>query len=269
MRIFSYWSRTERNVQIDGAEVRLHCYGGSDLSIADAAQDGQRRLACAADRIRGIRLRNEDYEADIREEITARIDDRNVVTRNRYGAEVLNSSKLMFVDIDEPRYTLWEVFFGRGGSLAKRKERIVEFVRKRAASPELRGLGLRIYETHKGIRVIVTGRDFDPKAPATRKLLRNLNADHIYTLLCAKQGCFRARLTPKPGRMKCTTHRVIFPRDDEQSKQTFQTWLTEYQRVRQTYATCRFLCTVGSDNRNAVVDYHDRTTGAFSKLKLA
>ncbi len=247
----------------------LHAYGGSNQSVADAARDAEQRLARVRDRILSGRKADDSYEADIREEITARLDASNIVTRNRYGAEVLNSTNVMFVDIDEPRLTFREVFFGRDPNLARRKERIVAFVRKRAAAPELRGFGLRLYETHKGIRAIITGGEFAPKARTTRKLLRSLDADHLYTLLCAKQGCFRARLTPKPHRMKCPTHRVVFPRLDGRTEHTFQTWLKEYDRLRPGFATCRFIGVLGPEQRDAVIDYHDRATGAFSDLKLA
>lgn len=269
MRIFSHWTRIEKNVEIGGVRQRLHAYGGSDQSVAAAARDAEQRLARVLERIRTGKRKDESYEADIREEIIQRVDAGNVVTRNRYGACVLNSANVVFVDMDEPRFTFREIFFGRERNLARRKERIVAFVRKRAASAEYRGLGFRLYETHKGIRAIVTGGEFEPRAPATRKLLRGFDADHLYTLLCAKQGCFRARLTPKPHRMKCPTHRVVFPRLDGRSEHAFQTWLAEYEARRANFAVCRFIGTIGPEYRNAVIDYHDRQTGAFSGRKLA
>ena len=40
------------------------------------------------------------YYALIREEIIQEIDDQNVISRNHYGAEVLNSENVVFVDCD-------------------------------------------------------------------------------------------------------------------------------------------------------------------------
>lgn len=269
MRIFTHWTRIEKSVEIGGRTERLHAYGGSNHSVTAAARDAERRLANVLERIRARQRKDPDYEADIREEIIERIDANNVVTRNRYGAWVLNSADVVFADLDEPRHTFLEILFGRKSDLARNKERIVEFVRQRAVSPENRGLGFRLYETHHGIRAIVTGRKFEPKSPATRQLLRRLHTDHLYARLCAKQGCFRARLTPKPHRMKCATHRVVFPRLDGRTEHAFQTWRAEYEGKRAGFGTCRFLETVGADDRNPVIDYHDRMTGAFSGKKLA
>lgn len=269
MRIFSHWTRIEEQIVIGGVPQRVRCHGGSDLSVADAVRDARQRLARAVERARTGRRPDPAYEADIREEIVLRVNADNIVTRNRYGAEVLNSSDLMFVDIDEPRLTWREIFFGRDRDLARRKTRIVEFVKQRAQAPELRSLGLRLYETHNGIRMIITGRKFDPKAPETHQLLRTFNADHLYALLCAKQGCFRARLTPKPHRMRCRTHRVVFPRLSGRDEIEYQDWLSEYQALRAAYATCRHLCTFGPAHRHAVIDFHDQATGAFARLKLA
>lgn len=270
MRIFTHWTRIEEEVILEGQRRQLHCYGGSDQSLNDAARDGRQRMARVKDRIRGaLGKKDPAYEADIREEITARLDARNIVTRNRYGAEVLNSTDVVFIDVDEPPFTWRDVFFGVETDLAKRKQRMVEAVRQRAAKPELNGLGIRVYETHKGVRLIVTGRPFDPRTKETQKFLRSFRADFMYTLLCARQGCFRARLTPKPYRMRIKTHRVVFPRLSGRAEQEHQAWLAEYQEKRVKYATCRHLFTLGRPYRNEAIDYHDTATGAFTQLKLA
>lgn len=269
MRIFTHWTSIEESVTIGGTSQRVHCHGGSDLSVADAARDARQRLRRAVERAMTGRSADPSYEADIREEVVARIDTENIVTRNRYGAEVLNSANLMFVDIDEPRMTWREIFFGRDRNTARCKARMVEFVKQRVQAPDLAALGFRLYETHKGIRVIVTGKKFNPKASETHKILRSFDADHLYTLLCAKQGCFRARLTPKPHRMHCRTYRVVYPRPNAGAEAEFQSWLAEYQERRPAYATCRYVCTWGAMHQSQVIDYHDKATGAFAQLKLA
>ncbi|HXB02443.1 MAG TPA: hypothetical protein VNV15_06460 [Opitutaceae bacterium] len=268
MRIFRFWSKVEESIEVGGAYQRMQCYGGSNVSVDEAKQDARQRLARVLRRIAGENLRKEEYEADIREEILAKLDDQNIVTRNRYGAEVLNSSGVMFVDIDEPKYRFWDIFSG-APSIEHKKERIVDFVKRRFTSPELHSLGVRLYETHNGIRAIITGQKFDPKSPDTRKLMRSLNADSLYSLLCKKQGCFRARLTPKPSRMKCRTLRIVFPREDAGAEATLKAWLAEYERIRASFSTCRFICTAGNEYSDPVIEYHDKATGAFSGLNLA
>ncbi len=145
----------------------------------------------------------------------------------------------------------------------------MEFVRRQAARlPALRGLGVRLYETHRGIRALVTGRTFDPAAPETQRLLRDLNSDRLYADLCRKQACFRARLTPKPYRMHCPTHRVVYPRDAA-AETPFREWLAAYEAKCPGFATCRYLETIGPECSDAAIDYHDRMTGAFSGRRLA
>lgn len=271
MRIFQFWTRVEGSITVEGKSRRVQVFGGSNYSAEAAARDAETRLARVRARIAGRADRQADdsYEADIREEVIERIDDRNVITRNRYGAEVLNSSEVLFIDIDEPRLGFWDLFRGRpqGG---RKTERIVEQVKKLVlTAPELRGFGVRLYETHSGVRAIVTGRHFDPKAESTAQLLRRFNADWLYSALCRRQGCFRARLTPKPYRMKCRTHKVVFPRSTEAEAAEHRAWVAEYDQLGKKHATCRLICSIGHDVRDAIVDRHDRETGASSGLKLA
>ncbi len=271
MRIFQFWSELKRSVVVDGKPHPVRVFGGSNVSPEAAVHDAEGRLRRVQARIAG-RVECEDaasYEADIREEILWRIDDRNVVTRNRYGAAVLNSSEVLFIDIDQPRTGFWDFFRGppRG---AHKTERIVAQVKALVLkTPELRGFGVRLYETHSGVRAIVTGRHFDPKAESTAQLLRRFNADWLYSALCRRQGCFRARLTPKPYRMKCRTHKVVFPRASAAEESEHRAWVTEYDQLRRPYATCRLICSIGHDVRDAIVDWHDRETGAGSGRKLA
>lgn len=270
MRIFRYWTRIERMLTIDGKAQKVHAFGGSNISTDAAVADAERRLDGVRRRILGDRGDDRaPYEVDIREEVLERIDERNVVTRNRYGAAVLNSSEVMFVDIDQPRLGFWDFFRPRPTG-ARKIARIEAQVRRLVSTaPELRGLGVRLYETHSGVRAIVTGRPFDPKSEYTAELMRILNADWLYSALCRRQGCFRARLTPKPYRMKCRTRKVVYPRAAEAEEDQHREWVVEYDRARQGYATCRLLCSLGHDVRDPIVAWHDRATGATSGLKLA
>jgi hypothetical protein len=270
MRIFRYWTRIEGSITVGTREQKVHSFGGSNVSTQAAADDARQRLEGARRRLVGRSLRDDEtYEVDIREEVLARLDEHNVVTRNRYGAAVLNSAEVLFIDIDEPRLGFLDLFRAKPTG-ARRTAMIVAQVKKLVLkAPELRGLGVRLYETHSGVRAIVTGRLFDPKAASTERLLSRFNADWLYSHLCRRQGCFRARLTPKPFRMKCRTRKVVFPRTDEAQEADHCAWIAEYDQVRRRFATCRLLCSIGHDVRDPIVDWHDRETGATSGLKLA
>jgi hypothetical protein len=270
MRIFKFWTQIQGTLTVGGKPQKAFVYGGSNFSLQAAERDAGERLDRVALRIAGQLSDNDSYEVDIREEVLAQIDERNVVTRNRYGAAVLNSAEVLFIDIDQPRFRLWDAFRSWPKGTEGKKARIVEQVKRLAGKdPELRGLGLRVYETHAGVRVIVTGRAFDPKAASTRKLLARCGADPLYAFLCRRQGCFRARLTPKPYRMKCRGHKVVFPRRDAEQEAQHQEWLAEYERMRAKYAVCRLVCSLGPVRIDPVVAWHDRETGVGSEAKLA
>ena len=61
--------------------------------------------------------------------------------------------------------------------------------------------GLRVYNTPKGLRVIVTHRTMRPADNDVQKLFAALQVDPLYARLCERQQCFRARVSGKPWRM--------------------------------------------------------------------
>ena len=130
------------------------------------------------------------------------------------------------------------------------------------------GLSAAISLAVRGARVIVLGREFDPRDPATQGMMREFNSDGLYALLCAKQACFRARLTPKPRRMKMRGHKFTFPREgnDAETRQ----WVEEYERQGRNFSVCRFVEQVGASHpTDDVVRLHDDLTGALLHLPLA
>lgn len=267
MRIFRYWAFAEGTHRIQDKTVALRCRGGSNDSPEAAQLDGERRLAKAKARIEGRIPADDSYESDITEEPLTVLNPQNIITRNRYGAQVLNSTSHVFIDIDQPRYGFLDLF--RSRSLEKRKERILKQVEARAQEAALQNATLRAYETHKGIRLLLQGLSLDPRTPACRQLLRSFHADGLYTDLCRKQGCYRARLTPKPYRMHSPTIRLTYPRPPELEVQ-YQHWLPEYEGRSEAFATCRHRFTWGSHPIDAVVELHDALTRAHCQdLRLA
>jgi len=266
MRTYKFWQKIQGTLIIDGRPKQASFLGGSNNSKFDAERSARKRLEAVQRRIDGKEEEIEEYRVEIKEEVITELDSKNVVTRNRYGALVLNSEQTMFIDIDQPPFSLLNLFlFWKKKGTAK--ERILDMIRKKAKNyPRL---DFRVYETQKGVRVIVTGQDFDGASKEAQNLMRQFNSDHLYSLLCAKQECFRARLTPKPYRMKCKTRKIVFPRDTIQENIEHDAWVAQYESHSTRFATCKFLENVGSASETRLVRYHDELTKAHSSLKLA
>lgn len=267
MKLYKFWSLSKQTILIEGRPQEIICYGGSNVSVEDARRAAQEKAQKIQRKIAGEKHLFDEYEAEIREEILQTIDDRSAITRNRYGARVLNVENLMILDIDKPKAA-----GGLGGLFKKKdtrspKEQIFEMV-KALATTKYGQYAFRIYETFQGARVIVLGRDFDPRDPQTKKLMDEFNCDPLYTLLCVKQGCFRARLTPKASRMKFRGYRVKYPREGDESE--FQRWVSEYESLSRNFNVCRFVEQVGVNVPLAeVIQLHDDLTGSNYRQPLA
>lgn len=266
MKIYKYWQTVTDTVIIDGNLVNVKCYGGSNRSEDEARANAKEKIAKIRQKIAGDTHIFETYEVEIREEIVQFINENAIITRNRYGAQVLNVEDVMIMDIDEPKFSWMDLF--RKRDLASKKQNIIEMVRKLAQKSAYSALGYRIYETHKGIRVIVLGRAFDPKSNESQKMMQEFNCDNLYRLLCKKQDCFRARLTPKASRMNLRGHRVKFPRSDEEER-AFQIWLAKYETTRLQYSVCKFVEQIGTGTVSEAVYIHDEITGARRNQELA
>jgi hypothetical protein len=265
MKLYKYWASEKVTITIDRQQKEIHCWGGSNTSLEDAKLRAREKAAIVERKIEGDETALENYEAEIREEILQVVDDKSIISRNRYGAQVLNVENLMIIDIDKPKFELAGLF-KRGPKDPKQK--IFEMVRKLAASPKYNMFGFRIYETFQGARVIVLGRDFDAGGDTVRNIMREFNADPLYALLCAKQNCFRARLTPKPSRMKMKGYRVKYPRLEDEAK--FQDWLKDYEYQSRNFSVCKFIEQAGASYAvTEAVRIHDEFTGASVNRPLA
>jgi hypothetical protein len=268
MKIYKYWTVEKQKIHIDGVEQIINCYGGSNASIEEAYLRAREKAEKIQRKITGEKHVFDRYEAEIREEILQMIDDHSAITRNRYGAQVLNAENLMILDIDKPKSTGG----GLGGLFKKKdarppKEQIFELVRN-LATTKYKDYGFRTYETYQGARVIVIGNSFDPRNSETKKMMDEFNCDPLYTTLCNKQGCFRARLTPKPYRMKMRPYKVNFPTEEVDTE--FQRWLVDYEKESRNFSVCKFIEQVGARHYvDKVIQLHDEITGVGYPQKLA
>jgi hypothetical protein len=263
MKIYKHWVVEKSKITIDGKAQEITCYGGSNLSVEEARARAREKAEKIERKIEGERHLFDSYEAEIREEILRIIDDHSAITRNRYGASVLNTEKMMILDIDGPKIGFLDLFKKDSRS---DKDKIFDMVRKLAT--KYQGYAFRLYETFQGARVIVLGRDFDPRDRETKRMMDEFNCDPLYTFLCIKQGCYRARLTPKPYRMKMRGYKVKFPREGDDSE--FQQWLAQYEANSRSFNVCRFVEQLGtSQPLTDVVYLHDDLTGVNFRQPLA
>ncbi len=262
MKIYRYWAQEKVKIRIGREDKEIRCWGGSFTSNEEARARAMEKAAWVQRRIQGERTPTPDYEVDIREEILEELNPDAVVTRNRYGAKVLNVSKLMFLDIDHAPFSFLKMF-------AKRdvKKEAIERIEKLA--PKYAHLGFRLYETSRGIRVIVTGRDFEAKSFEAQWMMREFGCDRLYIVLCLKQNCVRARLTPKPYRLKLKKMKFSYPYEPALEAE-LKEWLREYDAASGGFGTCRFIKYIGKqDGDSDAVKYHDAETGAFKSDPLA
>jgi len=205
-----------------------------------------------------------------------------VVTRNAYGALVLNARQLMFVDIDRGDTpdvaaaamglvsSVLSLFGKAAPAPPKGGSPVLADVRRVA---EANGLGARVYRTAAGHRAIVTGSRLDAGSGTSEALLQQFDADPLYVRLCRLQQSFRARLTPKPWRCGLRPPPVSFPFDTPQAEAQFRAWEASYGATAARYATCRYLAAFG-DTRippdfEDLIRYHDQETRADTTLPLA
>jgi hypothetical protein len=213
----------------------------------------------------------------IREEIIQEIPDAQasplaVLTRNRYGSLILNSARLLFIDVDLPPASpvAWLArLFGRGSPTSE--QTVLDSLR--AALAGFAPVTFRIYRTASGFRAMAIDREFAPEGPESERLLSRCAADPAFVQLCRAQKCFRARLTPKPWRCRYRLPPNQFPRESPAETTRFQEWLRGYEAACRGYATCRYVETVGSGAYlgalESAIRLHDSTTRCGDNLPLA
>jgi len=266
MKIYHFWHKESVEIRIGGQPAKIRVAGRSDVSVEDARRDALERASRIERRIAGESPPKEDYAVDIREQIVLEIDSHNIVTRNRYGARVLNTETVTIVDIDHHRPTFLEAL---GFRKRDNKAAIVEDLEKLASRPEYSAFGFRVYETLMGARLIVTGAYIDPASAQGKALFSQAHADPMFAKLCVKQRCYRARLTPKPHRIKHRRISYRWPMEPDELESAKE-WVREYEAASLAYATCRYVRTFGKEHPlSSIVGLHDEETRARSNLPLA
>lgn len=277
MLIPPFWSRATGSAHApDGRRYALRIWGWSAGSVAEAASLARQRLAEASARIAAGALQEQAYfygKAPLREEIVRTLGAEAIVTRNRYGALVLNAARVPFIDVDTPSSGVSSGggFLGLfGGRQADPAAAVLEGVR--AACRRSPGTSFRIYRTAAGFRLLVTDLLLDPASAQAQALLAAFSADPFFVKLCKLQASFRARLTPKPWRCGCVLPPGSFPREAA-AQAAFGSWLQEYEAASRSRATCELVERLGPGRTlpeaAQIVAEHDRACRVGERLPLA
>jgi len=263
MEFYNFWARSE-TIPTKGHTVKYAtCVGFSNVSQEDALRVANERASHHAYLINNNQPFDYDYnKLPFCEEVIDRFTKDGelvtVVSRVHYGSIVLNTSQVLFADIDLPP-----------GMLKKAKRGLFSFFSKpdpaeipgAAIIENLTGicesdpsLGFRLYRTAAGFRALGTSRLFDVNDPRTTKLLEAMRSDGLYVVLCKRQQCFRARLTPKPFRIGFKYPPSSFPYHDDAAAAAAAQWQSGYDEASKKYATCAFVTQIGNPNIHADVE---------------
>ncbi len=145
-------------------------------------------------------------------------------------------------------------------------EPVWEFARRH---PEL---GVRVYRTAAGLRVIVTGVAASPGSDRARALLTELGSDPLYVELCATHDSYRARLTPKPFRVGARALPVSWPFADDGARSRYEEWVSQYDGRSSGHAVCRLVSVSGPEpgpDESRLVGLHDTRCRVGERLPLA
>lgn len=278
MKFYPFWARSEAEVRIDdGPGFPVACWRWSQTSLAEAKALADKAVSKLVDRLNRGEGFPETYlyqDRPLREPLLRELtDDRGglvaAITRNAYGCLVLNTDRVMFIDVDLPQKQ--PGFFARLFGKKPIPYEALSIEKAEAWVREGPGRGLRAYRTRAGLRYLITHALFDPVAKETAAIMAAFDADPLYLRLCRVQESFRARLTPKPWRLDMLPLTVPYPY--EGMEDLLEHWLKEYEQGCKGSATCTLLQTIGSSPIHQevaqVVALHDEMTGSESGLPLA
>ena len=260
MKLARYWTREPGEaVGPDGRRVRVVSRGWSEESIDQAAAVARDLATRVAQRIALGAMPERQYsygDRPLPEPVLREFADgagrRAVITRNMYGALVLNAQNLMFIDVDRDSPAIMNEF---------------------QSASQANNLAVRAYKTAAGYRLLITDRVYQPGSPESEAVLGQFGADPLYVRLCRMQQSFRARLTPKPWRCGSVQPPVQFPFSTPRDEAQFNQWEAQYRAAASRYATCRYLASFGgvriAPEFEELVWEHDQETKANSQHALA
>lgn len=268
MKFAKYWQKVDVPVEhkLFGRE-QVQVWGASNEGNEAALEQAKSRAGLFTSVFSKDFDRSAEYEywtGYIKEEVIDRIEAEDgkelaVITRNSYGALVLNTESVMFGDIDLPTQGLLDRILLLFGKPVKDKRfflQQIEYYQK--AHPEL---SIYVYETFAGLRFVVVNDTYNPNDKFVKEVFKALQVDPLYMKLCEYQTCFRARLTPKPWRIGMQKPETRYPRSEAHDIEKFKMWLKSYNERCDNKAAVRLRSKFGvhhiDPNVLKVLDIHD------------
>jgi hypothetical protein len=277
MNFPQFWAR--------GGNGDFSCWRWSFHSLADAQLLADQAAQQLADRFRSGNFspNSGSYYPDrpFREQVLQEIKNGSgeiaaLVTRNSYGCRVLNTARVMFVDIDLPETKppgFLKRFFGKPDPTPPTNQQSVAMAKIETWTHNQAEWGWRVYRTRAGLRLLATQALVDADSAVADGIFKALGADPLYQKLCKTQNCFRARLTPKPWRCGVRGKPQRWPWLDAKAERRFEKWEAQYQSFAFNWATCELISHIGNTvihpEVQIVVKLHDEATRVGSKLQLA
>lgn len=283
MKIARYWKRSViKTTSSQGRPLEAVAWGWSSDDPAEAQSRADEAVQRSAQRIASGQSFPGSYgypDRPAREEIIREIaneagDITAFISRNSYGSLVLNTARLMFIDIDVPRppgsglIGMIKSLFG-GGPSDPFEAALVRIREKAATLPDLT---FRVYRTAAGFRLAVINKRIDPTSNEGQNLLSAFGSDPLYIRLCKNQESFRARLTPKHWRCRVESPRGRYPFRGQVEEEMHRLWIENYNVATSGYSVCRFVEQIGSHPQigdfRPLIELHDRDTKALSGNEL-
>ena len=286
MRIPRFWEKAVKETILpDGRRIKSVIWEWSESSAEDAQTKAQKACQRIAARLASEEALPQQYgygERRPREEIIEELADDEghinaVVTRNGYGSLILNTSELVFIDIDlpprSPQIRL-PAFLLRWLGKEPPKDPVAERLENIRSSARAHSkLGFRIYRTCAGFRVVVVNRRMEAHSSLAKKLLNDFDADPLYRRMCENQECFRARLTPKPWRCRIERPPARYPFATPTDDLAYRRWEQAYLQGTADFGTCQHLENIGPQEIDSslekLIELHDRLTKATLPQTLA
>lgn len=232
MKIPRFWAKGQSDMQTcnpgTGEQMSFSCWGWSDASQNEAEAMAEERTKAVVAMIQAGKKPDSYLYSDkpLREEILEEWKKSDgstsvAITRNPMGCLVMNTTTIMFVDVDIPESESPGLF----GLLFGKKKPDPSEQKEGEAIGKVRNMvkldsrcGVRIYRTRGGLRYLLTHSHTDPSAAATLGAMQALGTDPLYVKLCRVQECFRARLTPKPWRCDIPVVHLSYPWKDKSAE---------------------------------------------------
>lgn len=261
MKFAKFWKEVEVTVEKEFfGNSKVAIWGASNDSDEDAKNNAESRATIFKRLIASDDQSLEDYEywnGYIREEVVDEVlssDGRAlaVLTRNNFGALVLNSESVFFGDIDVTESGFISRILEKLGKTKKDKAYYVNKVE--AFQKDNQKYTFKVYETFAGLRVVITNQLFDSNSSEVNTIFAALDTDPLYVMLCKNQNCFRARLSPKPWRIGIDRPLSRFPRNCQSEKSEFEQWLENYKQVSTKFGVVRLLKKFGTDKSHSDVE---------------